>query len=327
MPAARVLALAASDAARIADRIIALDADARRWRGVAASCLRAEQPAGSAEPRQASRAALRLLKKNRVPDRDGFGAETTHAIDQLRAARTAAESLELELDRCLPGALQDGVGVLLRHQGPANSRHRAKERLIARYLQRYCVKNESIGAVGPVGWATWREEGLALDVRPGPELVAARTVYFEGWCIEALCATVASLDGMRPWMPSRRAPGVLLEGTTLRVPLLEALAADGTLPAFLAAPRELSAEDARLVRACDGEQTTEALARALDREPAEIDAAITALEQGGVLVRTIELPVNPHGERLLRQWIDRIGTDEPRAKAPGRSSRRRPMRG
>lgn len=343
MPAARVLALAASDAARIVDRLIASDADAARWRSVATSCLRNEPPAGSLELLHASRAALRLLKKNRIPDQDGFGAETTHAIAEYRAARLAGESLWPEIDRCLAdadlrisaairdtaedalfqravawqnrGVLAAGIDVLLRHQGPPNSRYRGKERLIARYLQRYCVKNESIGAVGPVGWATWREAGPAADVRPGPALIATRTVYFEGWCIEALCATLAAVDGMRPWIAPRRAPGVLLEGTTLRVPLLEALVSDGELPDFLAEPRELSAKDAALVRACDGEQAVGALASALDRDPADVEEALTTLEQGGVLVRTIEIPVNPHGTRLLQAVIDRIGAEGPRAKA------------
>src|SRR6185503_20466428 len=70
-------------------------------------------------------------------------------------------------------ALQTGVDALLRQPETAsNSKARQHERLIANYLQRYCVKNDWIGFFGPTGWAT---VGPSVRVQPGPALLATRT--------------------------------------------------------------------------------------------------------------------------------------------------------
>ncbi|HEV2253289.1 MAG TPA: lantibiotic dehydratase [Streptosporangiaceae bacterium] len=59
------------------------------------------------------------------------------------------------------------------------SKQRQRELVIASYLQRYCLKNDTIGFFGPVGWA-WVDPGTAgLVVVPGEQLIARRTTYFE----------------------------------------------------------------------------------------------------------------------------------------------------
>ena len=59
--------------------------------------------------------------------------------------------------------LRDGLG-------SAAERRNAAE-LVAMYVQRYAVKNDSVGFFGPVGWASVENERHAVDVRPGPDLV------------------------------------------------------------------------------------------------------------------------------------------------------------
>ena len=47
--------------------------------------------------------------------------------------------------------------------------------VLATYVQRYCVRNDSIGFFGPVGWARWSDAAEAVVSRPAEQLVAQRT--------------------------------------------------------------------------------------------------------------------------------------------------------
>src|SRR5262245_55024735 len=52
-----------------------------------------------------------------------------------------------------------GIEALLRRPASvATSKARGYEQLVASYLQRYCVKNDTIGFFGPVGWATFDDQ-------------------------------------------------------------------------------------------------------------------------------------------------------------------------
>src|SRR5271170_6072708 len=75
--------------------------------------------------------------------------------------------------------LQDaGVGTSRR------SKDRGRELVIASYLQRYCLKNDTIGLFGPVGWATAGHGPAGLVATPGDQLIARTTTYFEVWAID-----------------------------------------------------------------------------------------------------------------------------------------------
>ena len=75
-----------------------------------------------------------------------------------------------------PGLAQrlagSGVGTSRR------SKDRGRELVIASYLQRYCLKNDTIGFFGPVGWATVESGTAGLVVVPSEQLIARRTTYF-----------------------------------------------------------------------------------------------------------------------------------------------------
>ncbi|MEV4665716.1 amino acid adenylation domain-containing protein [Micromonospora echinofusca] len=154
-----------------------------------------------------------------------------------------------------PHALRTGVDALLRRgaDNPTrNTKHRQHEALVTSYLQRYCVKNDTIGFFGPVGWARI-EPGAHVRVDPAdpPALLAERTVYLEGWAVAAVLAPYASR--LRPWLVPRLMPFLELAGTTLRVPL--------------AAPVRLSDTEAAVLRACDGVRDATEVAAAVLAEP------------------------------------------------------------
>src|SRR5579859_4846071 len=68
------------------------------------------------------------------------------------------------------------------------SKDRGRELVIASYLQRYCLKNDTIGFFGPVGWAAADPATPGLAVTPGDQLLARRTTYFEVWAIDKIAA-------------------------------------------------------------------------------------------------------------------------------------------
>jgi len=329
-PATCVLPLAVADLDRhLADLATRRRAAEQLRRDALAACDAPAPDAGREELR-ALQKTRRKLRAGHLPDGAGLGPEAAAALDRLRRADEAhreaaarfAEHLAGERPR-LGGALRDqardgrfrealvwqnrralrgGVDALLRQPpGAGNSQTRQNEELVARYLQRYAVKNDSVSFFGPIGWGTLAAEGPALEVRPGPALVGERSVYFEHWAIAALADELARRPALRPWLRPRRQPTVRVENTTLYLP-------DGRSV-------RLSAELAWLMAACDGERTARELAQAMLAEPAlriggeeEVYQLLERLERRRLAVRTLEIPTeDAHPENALRRRLEAIG--------------------
>jgi Lantibiotic dehydratase, N terminus len=88
------------------------------------------------------------------------------------------------------------------------SRVRDREMVIASYLQRYCVNNDTIGFFGPVGWATADPGTPGLVVTPGDQLIARTTTYFEVWAIDKIAAEIARHGRALGWLRPRRTRSV-----------------------------------------------------------------------------------------------------------------------
>lgn len=201
-------------------------------------------------------------------------------------------------------AVHNSVDSFLRSAADRHSsEQRRRQELIARYLQRYCVKNDTIGFFGPVGWARWRVEGSAIAARPGRELTARRRVYFEAWCIDALAAALNTGNRLRPWLPPARLPYIHLDGCLLSVPS--------------SPPVELSPGTAAVLAACDGRRPAQVLAQDLIRQhaglfvsEADVYAVLDGLAAARRIVWSSAIPLEtPHPERLLTGFLEGI-TDE-----------------
>jgi hypothetical protein len=93
------------------------------------------------------------------------------------------------------------------------SRVRRRQDVVARYWQRYCAKNDTIGFFGPLGWGQFSDEaGDALTARVGA-VDHVRVVHFENWAVEAVAAAtgVPALVAMGPF--PERDLRALLENT------------------------------------------------------------------------------------------------------------------
>ncbi len=208
-------------------------------------------------------------------------------------------------------ALHSGIDSLLRRAADtATWKRRASEELIASYVQRYCVKNDSIGFFGPVGWARLDPGCPDIHVRPGPSLLAAREVYFECWGIDALCRRLEEDERLRPWFVPRRLPSVGVEGRVLHMPLQQS--------------RQLDVARTLVLAACDGEKTAQSIARELVaghpetlHDEAEVYRLLAELEQMRLVVWRLEVPDDPHSEVLLRALLERVADVEARTRALG----------
>jgi hypothetical protein len=185
---------------------------------------------------------------------------------------------------------------------------RQNEELIASYLQRYCVKNDSIGFFGPVGWGRIVNEGPAITARLGPSLINKSTMYFESWCIEALANKLSEDQRLRPWIPPRRSPYFYLDKTNLYYP-------DGT-------NKQIMSSYAAVLERCDGERTAHQVALEVMRLPnsgfrseAEVYSVLKVMAERHLILWKFEIPVEPCAEERLRRMLERIEVPGLRASA------------
>jgi len=204
-------------------------------------------------------------------------------------------------------ALQGSVDAFLRRPpGEVGSKTREYERLVARYAQRYCAKNDTIGFFGPIAWVTLGGGG-GLSVRPQEPWLRARRVYFEHWCIDELAqALVAADPALRGLAPPRRSPQVRVDGDVLRY-------GAGRTTALQPAVR-------RTLELCDGERSAAAVARVVASdaglEEEEILELLADLAQKKVISWTLDVPggLSPP-EREMETRLTALPAGEPRERA------------
>jgi hypothetical protein len=186
---------------------------------------------------------------------------------QNRAAvRTAIEPL---LDRS-------------REEGKANNQHqRQHEEMIALYWQRYCVKNDTIGFFGPVGWASLTAKDNRIHVQPGQHLLAERNVYFDSWCIDKLAEVISGDEDFKREIAPRVSPDLLVDGTTAKLALKE--------------PFELGRLEIAVLERCDGRFPARRLASSLIEEGAaeaedDVFRVLREMEEHGLIYWALEVP-------------------------------------
>jgi hypothetical protein len=190
--------------------------------------------------------SLKAMEAHRTAFTATFDAEV-HALSQ-RISEIAADPLFQEAviwqNR---RAFHTGIRSLLANTDTERSSQlRQHEQLVASYWQRYCVKNDTVGFFGPVGWAQMRNDAPAITATPGDSLLAVRDVYFENWAIDTLTETLSKQPLLRQWGKPRQLPFVHLEGTSLYLPHQ--------------APIALGMNETVLFQACNGIRTAKQIA-------------------------------------------------------------------
>lgn len=198
----------------------------------------------------------------------------------------------------------------LRDGEPRNSRGRTHELTVSSYIQRYHMKNDSIGFFGPVGWAHFDNSDTMLAVEPGAALLSRRRTYFELWAIDAVAAALAARPELEPWLVARPAASNRLDGRVVRFP---------NQP-----PRTLSEPDAELLRLCDGTSNAAAIADELlwsgyaqFESRADVIAALRRLAADGLIQLDLQGPVETFPELTLRRRLTAIQDADAREAAIG----------
>ncbi len=283
----------------------------------------------SADP--SAQVALKKLWKQRAPDPIANDATAETARRQYAAAVERTDAMNAELVNvyerarigaaqgvravCLddrfrqallwqnPSALRGGIDWLLRQPVEVTDNEtRKNERLVASYVQRYCVKNDTIGFFGPVGWARFTNQATTLRQLPGPTLLAARTVFFEYWAIDALAAKLSADPAIRRQLVPRLLPQFRLEGTAVHMPVDRV--------------EQLPVEFARLVGALDGSRSAADLANTLEIAEGEIVEMLDELVESGLIKWELELPPGrPHPDRWLALKLAALEPAELRHRA------------
>jgi len=338
-PAKRVLKLAAPECAALADRLVAHEDEAESALQVIVETLLRSSGGSNLNRHDPLVKAIRQVKKGKVQAALEGDWKAEAAVAAYTGADARAEASRREFresyaegvakisdvireivneDRFCEAiiwqnhrAYLNGVAVfrrLLKEGGMRGARQRDYEHLIASYVQRYSLKNDTIGFFGPVGWLKWNSGEQPIKVRHGAQLLAERNVYFEHWCINALAARLGAEAGMRPWLAPRLAPHFRLEGRMLHRPM--------------ARPLELPAKQATVLSACDGERTAQQIVQELLRHPApgltardEVFAQLEDLLRKGFISWELEVPVFIHPERQLKKLLAGIDDESLRERA------------
>jgi hypothetical protein len=180
---------------------------------------------------------------------------------------------------------------------------RQREELVAHYWQRFCVKNDTIGFFGPVGWGRWDRSVAGVVLEPGCGLVASTEVYFSSWSVDAVARVICADARLQRFVPPRRVPFVRVVGDRVSVPGRPAVVVSPLLAAVLVA--------------CDGHRLPVEILAGLPAEygGADIEEVLGQLLQHRWITRRMEIPVSAHPERELRTLLERVPDEQVRQDA------------
>jgi len=337
-PVEKVLKLASAECAAVADQLLHLEQMTEHAREHAANevnraldTLRSGDGWENREQRDPLVKAIRLLKMGKDAKPTGVDAKVDAALDALRelpakiapATEAFEQAYKAALDntshliREVAGedrfqeaviwqnrhAFHTALAPLLRREGgPRGSKQRQLEELVASYLQRYCVKNDTIGFFGPVGWAKLMPKGEAISARPGPNLIADRSVFFEVWCMDVLAEALARNESLRIWYPPRRVSYIHIDGNTLYFPSK--------------APVKLPPEQATVLQACDGIRNAREIARLVLNNrylklqtESDVYDMLDQLRRDGLLIWKLEVPIEYYPGRTLWRTLECVEDD------------------
>ncbi|MFI8083398.1 lantibiotic dehydratase [Kitasatospora sp. NPDC086009] len=182
-------------------------------------------------------------------------------------------------------------------------KQRQREELVAHYWQRFCVKNDTIGFFGPVGWGAFDPDRPGITMDPGTGLIASSEVFWSSWSMDALAREIGADPAVRVWTAPRRVPFVRLEEDAVRVPGRP--------------PRPVEPETLRVLRLCDGTRTAHAIQQ--ETGPGtDVPALLDELVRRRWITWQLDLPADIRPDRRLRTALERIGEPAVRAEALAR---------
>ncbi|MFI0165562.1 lantibiotic dehydratase [Streptomyces sp. NPDC017095] len=238
-----------------------------------------------------------------------FEAEFTGAA--VRAAQSAQEIAASGRFRAAVawqnrGVLDSAIRPFLNWSpatGGRTFKQRQREELVAHYWQRFCVKNDTIGFFGPVGWGVLDTGRPGVSVEPGTGLTASSEVFWSSWSVDALAREIDADPEAHAWTAPRRVPFVRLEEDAVRLPARP--------------PQPVPPQTLRLLRLCDGTRSVPDLQREAGPDT-DVPALLAELVRRRWITWRLDVPAGIRPDRGLRACLERIGEPGPRATALAR---------
>ncbi|GID90764.1 lantibiotic dehydratase [Amorphoplanes digitatis] len=178
---------------------------------------------------------------------------------------------------------------------------RQREELVAHYWQRFCVKNDTIGFFGPVGWGRIDTALAGVEVDAGDRLIAESQVYFSSWAIDSLAKIIEAEPGVRRWLAPRRVSFARLT---------EAAVTLAGCP-----PQPITRETHAILSVCDGTRDPAAIAAATGVALPRVLDALQEMAGRRWIVWRLEIAASAHPDRQLRAALERIADPAIRADA------------
>jgi lantibiotic biosynthesis dehydratase-like protein len=246
------------------EHLVELDAGWRLWR------LAAARSAG-------------LPFDTLAPLADGDSRAAMHALLRDDGLLTA---LTWQNPDVVDNWVADYVAELRAGQPRARGEMRRRETLVARYAQRYCAKNDTIGHFGPVAWARW---GPGPTGRTGTLGVRRGAVYVETWAVESIARRWNTDPALREHLPVRLDPSCVVADGEIRRPHRRPIPVDGARAKVVAALREV-------------QRVGDVVARC---GPASADV-LTGLAEDRVIQVGFLVPLDSRPELHLRAQVEKI---------------------
>jgi hypothetical protein len=313
------------------DAMIAADDAVDRSRRAAQ--LACQEARTAAPDNEALRQALNRLRKARAPVSPVGLASVDGPVEAFREALAARDRHRLIVQGLIAGEHTRTVGLIEAlaneprfreavcwqnrdvlhncldklHSGSASERNR-RIRTAIKYLQRYSVKNDTIGFFGPVAWGRIEPAKDGVVFSPGPDLVEFRRVYFERWPIEILAEQASRDPAAFALLRPRRKPLSWVEHDALQLPS--------------SSSRPLTATESFLLRHADGSLTIEELTdKAVAATEAGVPdrATVTKALEALATERLVELALHVPAEVLeVEAWLRAALSQIPDAGARAR---------
>ncbi|MEV7611610.1 lantibiotic dehydratase [Streptomyces sp. NPDC089799] len=217
-----------------------------------------------------------------------------------------------------PAVLRTGIAPFLNWTPTAESRTsmpRQREELVAHYWQRFCVKNDTIGFFGPVGWGRWDLGTRDIAVDPGSGFLADSRVYFASWAIDALAKTLGADPAVRAWIPPRRVSFVRIDGDGSDNGSDNGAGRGARVNMPGRPPQDIDPVLRSVLELCDGRRTVAGIAAATGLTADAATAAVEALVAKRWAYWRLDVPSGTHPDRELRAILSRIGDPEVREPA------------
>jgi hypothetical protein len=229
-------------------------------------------------------------------------ARLTEAVSRASTDRLFTEMIAWQN----PEFVRTCIGGISAGRAARPAVRRRRELKIASYLQRYALKNDTIGFFGPVCWARLTDSPRGIDARCGTSLTADRRVYFEYWAVDAVAQALAADAAIRPWLRPRASAADVRIGDAVHRPY--------------GAPVQLTPAEAEAYGLCDGSRSVREIARltgagaggtALEPMPPEL----ARLCEAGLVWLGFDVPIGIRSERRLRREACSIGDPAARTRA------------